>query len=147
MNKNIIYIIIFILVISVLFFSKEAFTYCFDNDDYKYRIEPQNPCNIHEIDMKELKPIDNNIGDKICMNDNYQFRKKEDCDAAEFEVYKKENFSNIVYDDTDDNDTDNNDDNDNDDNINNTHHEKINIKCRNPSKQVRFKLHPLVHLD
>jgi hypothetical protein len=28
------------------------------------------------------------------MNDNYQFRKKEVCNPREFEVYRKESFSN-----------------------------------------------------
>lgn len=94
-NNNIIYVILIILVLGLCVFNKEAYSYCFDNDDYKYRIEKDNPCDVHEIDMQELEPLSGNIGDKVCMDDNYQFRKKEECNPREFEVYRKESFSNI----------------------------------------------------
>jgi hypothetical protein len=131
MNKNILYLLITIAIILFLLYNKEAFSYCFDNDDYKYRIEEQEPCNIHEIDMQELEPYNkNNIGNKICMNDNYQFIKKQNCDPTDFEVYKKEQFDENIsnnYENTDIYDEPNN-------YINNL-------------ERVQYKLHPLVHLD
>ena len=94
MNNNIIYGLIFILIVSLFVFNKEAYSYCFDNEDYKYRIIDDIPCDVHELDMQELEPLSGNIGDTVCMNDNYQFRKKESCNPREFEVFRKESFSN-----------------------------------------------------
>jgi len=65
------------------------------------------------------------------MDDNYQFIKKQNCDPTEFEVYKKEQFdeniSNIddSYDDI---------------------YDKPNNYI-NHLEQVKYKLHPLVHID
>jgi hypothetical protein len=132
MNKNILYLLITVIIVLFLLYNKESFSYCFDNDDYKYRIEEQTPCNIHEIDMQELEPYNkNNIGNKICMNDNYQFIKKQNCDSTEFEVYKKEHFNEDIS-----NNYDNNTD---------IYHEPNNYI--NKLEQVQYKLHPLVHLD
>lgn len=96
MNYNIIYVLIFILVVILLIYNKEAYSYCFDNDDYKYRIVDDIPCDVHELDMQELEPLSGNIGDKVCMDDNYQFRKKDECNPREFEVFRKESFTNHI---------------------------------------------------
>ena len=78
--------------------------------------------------MQELEPYNkNNIGNKICMNDNYQFIKKQNCDSTDFEVYKKEQFDENISNNDDIYDEPNN-------YINNL-------------EQVHYKLHPLVHLD
>ena len=147
MNKNILYLLITVIIILFLLYNKEAFSYCFDNDDYKYRIEEQEPCNIHEIDMQELEPYNkNNIGNKICMNDNYQFIKKQNCDTTNFEVYKKEQFDeNITNNDDIHNDDIYDDDIHNDDIYDDIYDEPNNYI--NNLEQVKYKLHPLVHLD